>query len=194
MFATIVKLVVLFFVIFDPLMSFAVFFTATEHMKKKERGRTAMQAIMVAAVLSFAVLIFGESLLEAFNTNLSDLKVAGGIILGILGVKMALGQSITEDKGMENKSAQAIGSIIGTPLLTGPAAITAIIISTHDYGAPVTGLSIGIVLVMTAVLFSMASAINRLVGKTAIQVMSTILGVITLAWGVMFVREGLLGL
>lgn len=191
MFEILLQLVVLFFVIFDPLASLIVFTVASANMDKKERKITAALAVLVAAILSFLVLFFGQNLLNIFSTTIDEFRIAGGIILGILGVKMALGLPLTHMDDAKNSSGRAIASIIGTPLLTGPAAITAIIIAVNDYGTFVTGQAIAIVLGISAMIFCFAHIINKL-GKTTIQVMSTLLGLITLAWGVKMITSGLL--
>jgi multiple antibiotic resistance protein len=178
-------------VIYDPLISVPIFLGITKKMDEKERYKIASLAITVAAVLSFTVLFIGLELLIFFNTNLNDFKVAGGIILGILGVKMVLGIPIQDSSDDKNKSAKGIAVIIGTPLLTGPAAITSIIISTNNYGLLTTGISIAIVLAICAGLLYGASKVQKFLGNTTIQVTTTMMGLITLAWGVMFVREGL---
>ncbi len=189
-----VQLIVLFAVIFDPLASLVVFVIATASMEPTERRVTASLALLVAAGLSFIVLILGPSVLTVLNTSIDEFRVAGGIVLGILGLKMALGLPIANTEGVRGNSAKAIAALIGTPLLTGPATITTIIVTVTDYGAAVTGLAIAIVLAGTAVLFYNAERITRKLGHTAIQVTSTILGLVTLAWGVKFVAEGLLAI
>ena len=191
MFEKLVQVVILFFVIFDPLASFVVFFVATKDKTPAKRTSIALMSVGVAALISFAFLFFGSRLLELFNTDIQSFKVAGGIILGILGVKMALGQSLADLSDAEGDSDRAIAAVIATPLLTGPAAISAIIIASSEYGAITTGTAVTVVLVFTAILFYQAARINKMVGQTAIQVLSTILGLITLAWGVQFVRDGL---
>lgn len=193
MLETLLQLIVLFFVIFDPPASLAVFFTATKSMKVGERKKTAMLAVGIAALISALFLILGESVLQLFNTNINEFRVAGGIILGILGIKMVLGQSLANMNSVKKKSATAIAAVIGTPLITGPAAITSIIISTHDSGFLVTTAAVAIVLAFTASLFYYSAKNSYEVQKheTAIQVLSTILGLITLAWGVKFVTAGL---
>ncbi len=189
--STLVKLIVLFFVIFDPFMSLAVFSSLTGRLSGEERRKTALLAILVASMLSYIVLFLGETILQLFSTNIHDFKIAGGIILAILGVRMVLGQSITDPRQTGEQSAKAIAAIIGTPLLTGPAAITAIIVSTSESGMATTGLAIGLVLVFTGILFLQAARISRLLGTTVIQIFSTVLGLITLSWGVTMVRSGL---
>ncbi|MBI2102608.1 MarC family protein [Candidatus Woesearchaeota archaeon] len=185
------QLLVLFFVIFDPLASFVVFTVATNKMQGRERKIIALIAVLVAASLSLLVLIFGQNLLDLFNTKINEFQIAGGIILGILGVKMVLGYSLTNIDQLKNNSGWAVASIIGTPLLTGPAAITSIILSAHDYGRAVTGSAIGVVLLGTAVLFYNAERVGKVLGKILIQVISTILGLITLSWGVKYILQGL---
>ncbi len=185
------QLLILFFVIFDPLASFAIFAVATSSMAEKERHRTATIAVLVAAILSFLVLAFGGKLLELFNMSMQEFQVAGGIVLGILGLKMVLGQSLVDIDKVKGDSSWAIASIIGTPLLTGPAAIMSIIVSSNTYGKIVTGFALSIVLVGTAILFYNTRRANKILGKTMIQVISTILGLITLTWGVKYILQGI---
>jgi len=191
MFENLPQLIVLFVVIIDPMASFAVFAVATDPMKEGERRRTALLAIAVAAVLCFLVLVLGERLLSLFNTDMDNFRVAGGIILLIFGVQMSLGMSLGEVEKKEGSSTAAIASLIATPLMTGPATISTIIIAEHDYGMGCTALAIAIVLAFSAGLLLLSTQISKRIGKTPIQVMSTIMGLITLAWGVMFIRDGL---
>jgi multiple antibiotic resistance protein len=184
------QLIILFLVIFDPLASISVFIVATKEMANKERLNTALLSVLVAAIISFSFLIFGQNILLLFDTTINDFKAAAGIILGILGIKMVLGESITNIDAAKNNSGRAIAAIIGTPLLTGPAAITTIIVSVHDYGMLVTGIAVTIVLVFTAMLFLFSGKIYKIFGVTTIQVITTILGLITISWGVKFVKAG----
>ena len=188
------QLVVLFFVIFDPLASFAVYFTLTRDMEPRERRRVAALGLAVAAGLSVVVLLLGPGLLVLFSTTVDQFKVAGGIVLGLLGIKMALGGSLEGDDETKERSAQAVAAVIGTPLLTGPATITAIIVSVQEDGLLPTALAVATVLLLTAALFASAPLVARFVNRTLVQVTSTLLGLITLAWGVRFVVEGLLAL
>lgn len=186
-----ITLFILFFVIFDPLASMAVFLAATKSFDPDKQKKVAIYAVAVAAGLSLLVLLFGDKLLQVFNTNINDFKVAGGIILGILGVKMALGHSVAETEKAEADSSLAIASLIGTPLLTGPAAITAIIVATEESGMLLTGSAVFSVLLLSFGFLYFANKITNIIGKTGIHVLSTILGLITLSWGIMFIRAGL---
>jgi len=185
-----VQLIILFTVIIDPLSSFAVFTTSTAAMTPAEKKRTALYAVLAAAAMSYAILFIGAPLLSLFSVSMSDFKIAGGIILAIFGVQMTLGQSLG-GKIKEGASVPATAAIIATPLLTGPAAITAIIAAVNDSGMLVTGIAITIVMAITAVMFSLPTKIVNKIGKTPIQFMSVIMGMITLAWGIRFIKDGL---
>lgn len=192
MLAKLFQLTVLFFVIFDPFISFSAFLIATKNLPSVEKRKTGILSVVVAAVISLLFILFGQNIFGIFDMKMEDFKIGAGVILGILGIKMTLGQSITNMEQLkDNASSKAIASIIGTPLLTGPAAITTIIVTVHDYGMLITGASVGIVLLLTAFLFLFADRIYKLLGLTTIQVISTILGLITISWGVKFIRTGL---
>ncbi len=185
------KLTILFFVIFDPLVSLAIFSAATHLFDDNDKKRVKRLSILVAALLSLIVLLFGNSILNIFSTSIDEFRVAGGLILGILGLKMALGIPLAKFDNSKDNNARAIASIIGTPLLTGPAAITAIIISTQDFGRGITAISLVIVLLVTAVMFHFSDTVMRLFNETTIQVSTTVLGLVTLSWGVGFIVTGL---
>ena len=189
-----VQLVILFFVIFDPIASMAIFLTASSSLSRKEKRKMAFLAVAVAAALSFAVIVLGNSLLELFSTTLDEFRIAGGLILSMLGIRMVMGMNVAKLKSYKDDSGRAIASIIGTPLLTGPAAITAMIISVTDYGHLITGAAVAIVLLITAGIFLFSDGISRVVGRTGIQVMSTVLGLITVSWGIKFMITGLLAM
>lgn len=186
------ELIILFLVIFDPPASFFVFMTLTAELSKKERLHTARNSILLAFILSICVLLFGNHIFQLFSTTIDEFRIAGGIILGLLGIKMVMGQPLTNMEKIKSKGESwAIASVIATPMLTGPAAITAIIIAATDYGKILTGVAILIVFAITSIIFIIGHRMVKLFGNTGIQIMTTILGLITLSWGVKFIHLGL---
>ena len=189
MIGTYVQLIILFLVIFDPLASLSVFVSSTNKKSNNDQHRIAIISVIVAGVISFVVLLLGSTLLTLFDTTIQDFKIAGGIILILLGINMVMGKSIVEESVMKESSAPAIAAIIGSPILAGPASITTIIISAHEYGQIPTGISILIVLFITGLIFWFGAEIHRKLGETFEKVMSAILGLVTISWGVRFIRE-----
>jgi len=188
------SLFVLFFVILDPLQSFAFFFVRTSGLSKSERINIALLATGIAIIILYSFLFFGKGVLDLFNTNIDSFRIAGGILLALLGISMCGYLKNHEDKEENTKDSHTtIATVIATPLLSGPAAITATIISVVDHGRLLTGIAIGLVLFLTFALLLMSIAFNKLLtkSKVAIKVLTTILGLITLAWGIDFILTGL---
>jgi multiple antibiotic resistance protein len=189
------SLFVLFFVILDPLQSFAFFFVRTNGLTKKERISIAMLATGIAIVILYAFLFFGKGVLDLFNTNIDSFRIAGGILLALLGITMCgyLKGHDDENKANPKDAHTSIATVIATPLLSGPAAITATIISVVDHGRVLTGIAIGLVLLLTFGLLLLSVVFNKILNKSkvAIKVLTTILGLITLAWGIDFILTGL---
>lgn len=193
MFSILISLIILFFVIIDPLTSFVVFFVSTKGFDKKTKMKIAILSVLLATIISYLVLFFGNNLLQIFSTDINSFKIAGGIILVILGINMSLGKSFNDIEKMEGDSVHAVASIIATPLISGPATITAIIISSSDFGKLLTGAAIGIILIIIAILFYLSIRYHNITNKakTTIQVITTIMGLITLAWGVNYILSGI---
>ena len=185
----VIQLVILFLVIFDPLASLSVFVSSTNKKSINEQRKIAILSVIIAFVVSFVVLILGESLLTLFSTSIEDFKIAGGIILIILGINMVMGKSIVSDDTIKESSGSALAAIIGSPVLAGPATITTIIITSNEYGRMIIGIAIILVLFLTGLVFWFGSGIHKRLGITFEKVMSAILGLVTIAWGVKFIRE-----
>ena len=170
-------------------MSMALFFSATKDLISKERTKIAIISVSVAAALSALFLIFGTNVLAIMHIELKDFQVAGGILLILLGIQMAIGKA-NEDK-YSHQNAKAVAAIIGTPLLTGPATITTIIISKTNSGILLTGLALLIVFSFTFLLFYFSPKITKYLGPNITQVITTLLGMVTISYGVIFIRTGL---
>jgi multiple antibiotic resistance protein len=169
----------------------ALFFSATKTLSPKERTKIAIIAVSVAIGLSGLFLFFGSNVLSIMHIELKDFQVAGGIILIILGIQMAIGRAVKESEKFSHQNAKAIAAIIGTPLLTGPATITAIIVSKTNEGILITGLALAIVFAFTFLLLYFSPKITKYLGPNITQVITTLLGMVTISYGVIFIRSGL---
>jgi len=189
-----IQLIILFFVIIDPMLSLAVFLGSTKKARVKEKLRIANLSVALATGICFVFLIFGDGVLTLFNTDIDTFRIGGGLILLLLGIRMTLGQTAKFIEKKDSSSSDAIAAIIATPLLAGPACITAIIISVVDYGRILTGLAVLIVLAIAGIMLYLAVYFNKAINKTAVQVTTTMLGLITLSWGAQFIIVGLTNL
>ena len=191
MFLEIVQAFILLFVIMDPLLSLAAFFSMTKGMKKEECRKIATQAVLVAAIPLFLFIFIGNGILSLLSVSMDSFQVAGGIILILLGVQLALGITWPREKEEEEDKKSAIAVVIGTPLITGPAVIATSILLADKFGKETTAIAgIAALLGMWIILW-FASFIHDKLGRSGLKVLSTMMGIITIAWGVEFIRQGL---
>ncbi len=178
------------FVIIDIIGTLPVFLSLTRGLTPAERRRSANVALFVAGALMLVFLAVGLDVLNLLHIELSSFKIAGGIILGILGVQLVLGKQVGGSPAEGHESAAII---IGTPLITGPGTITTIIILARADGRPlVLGAILANLLVCWVTLLA-GDRIARALGPNVIQIVSKVMGLLLLAIAVQYVREGLAG-
>jgi len=190
MFLEAIQAFILLFVIMDPLLSLAAFFSLTKGMKKEECRNIATQAVIVAAIPLFLFIFIGNGILSLLSVSMDSFQVAGGIILILLGVQLALGISSPKEKEDENDHS-AIAVVIGTPLITGPAVIATSILLADKFGKETTAIAGAAALLGMWLSLWFASFIHDKLGRGGLKVLSTMMGLITIAWGVEFIRQGL---
>ena len=120
------------FVIMDPFVSLPILLSLTKGSSEKDRNIMANQAIMIAGLLLFVFYISSTKIFDLLGIRLSSFMIAGGIVLLLLGLQGALGISFKQSK--ESKDAHVAAVVIGTPLITGPGAITSIIVLAETKG------------------------------------------------------------
>jgi len=190
-----VQAFVLLIVIMDPLVSMAAFLSMTKDLDKRQRNIVATKAAVVAAVPFALFLVFGNVLLDIMRVDIQTFKAAGGLILVLLGVQLSLGLTFRKKESNDDqRDTSAIASVIGTPLITGPATISATIMLANEFGRPVTAIAGIAALFVIWIMLMAGSMIYKYLGVTGIRVLSTMMGLVTIAWGVAFIKQGFFGM
>jgi multiple antibiotic resistance protein len=189
MIAEILKSFITLFIIIDPFVSAVFFVGQFKNKTTHEKNKAIWTALLVAGALLFIFLFTGLFLLNALNISLNGFMVGGGIILLIMGVTTVLGiEFITHH---EKISSTAI--LIGTPLLSGPGALTTIIILSNDYGYIIPAVAALLVLVVSFFILKFADKVEKLLGKELLEIFSKVLGLLLAALAVDFIYSGIKG-
>ena len=191
--------------IVNPIGVVPFFIHFTGGFSRQQRRRT----IHIAALGAFAVIavsaIAGLSIIEFFGISLASFQVGGGMLLLVSSLQMLHAQpaeSRREDLAEGSDKVDAGASIavvpLTIPLLTGPATISTMVIyaekaRTFWQLATLVGYGVAIGLAVWAS-FSLSGRIARLLGKTGINVMTRLMGLLLAALAVEVMSEGLLTL
>jgi len=184
------------FIIIDPIGITPVFIALTQGMGKKVRRRIALRSIAVSAFVISLFIIFGETVLGFIGISMPAFRIAGGILLFLTALDMLFQR---RSKRRENQTENDLiddPSVfpLAIPLITGPGAIATVILITGSKPGLVEILSLGYIYtsVFTVfVFFSAADGIEKLLGKTGIDVLTRLLGMLLAALSVQFVIEGI---
>ena len=205
----IVSSAITLFIILDPLLSTSMFIDLTRGLSGKEVLKQAGIATSVAGVLMLVFLVFNDVIFSILNIELDSFKVAGGIILFILGLQIVLGLEIGGKAAHEARAEQArdwaellpgtvrksmAGVIIGTPIMCGPGTITTVMIIGSEYGILITAVAIILSLLVIWMILAFSSRITAVLGETVIVILSKIVGLLLTAIAIHTIWSGVVGL
>ena len=199
------------FALVDPVGNVPLYAAATDGAPPAARRLTAVYIALFAFVFLSFFYLTGLALLQFFGISMSAFRIAGGILLLLMGLEMARGDPShlmddTMPTGLKlstfaDAARRFEGLVVpfGMPLLIGPGAIsTAVIYAEEAKRFGVSGVAIGVgviagecVLIVAA--FWLTSVISRLLGKIGMVIVIRVLGLILCAMAVQFMLTGLAG-
>lgn len=190
--------------IVNPLAIVPFFIHYTQDFSREQRRRTIWISSFSAFVVIAVSALAGLHILDFFGISLASFQVGGGMLLltsalAMLNAQPAEAKPATNELEEGAEKAAAGDSIavvpLTIPLLTGPASMSTVVIYANDaqtflqHGALVGyGLVIGLA---TWICFSLADPIARVLGKTGINVMTRLMGLILAALAVEVMAGGL---
>jgi multiple antibiotic resistance protein len=196
------KALVTLLAIVNPLACVPFFIHYTQGFTPALRRRTILVASFSAFVVIAISALLGLKLLEFFGISLASFQVGGGMLLltsslAMLNAEPAEAKSAKSD--LEDADASARTSIavvpLTIPLLTGPATMSTVVIyaeKAKTFWQLGTLVGYGVVIALaTMVCFSLAQPIARVLGKTGINVMTRLMGLILAALSVEVMADGL---
>ncbi|MEZ0307207.1 MAG: MarC family protein [Ramlibacter sp.] len=190
--------------IVNPLAIVPFFIHYTQGFSQAQRRQTVVTASFSAFLVIAASAVLGIQILEFFSISLASFQVGGGMLLltsaiNMLNAQPAEAKPLTRE--MEEGAAKAaMGASIAVvpltiPLLTGPATISTVVIyaeKAKNFWQLATLVGYGVVIgLATAVCFALADPIARVLGKTGINVMTRLMGLILAALAVEVMTDGL---
>ena len=187
-------------VVVDPIGLVPSFIAVTHGLPPQSRRSVAWRACLIATAILMGAAIAGDWLLRTLSISLPAFRIAGGLLLFSIASEMVFGVRVTRqteaaEQAIEERVRNIAAFPLAIPLMAGPGAITAsVLLSGRSGGDPVRlamllGV-IAVVMLLCFIVFEMASRIARLLGTTASNVLSRILGVLLAALAVQYVVDG----
>jgi len=202
-----VNFFVALFALIDPIGTVPLFAAATMGVKSKD---SRLIAVYIAFFILFFLTFFyfsGLSLLAFFGISLPAFRMAGGIILFLLGLDMVRGDMAVSVEGADTTPGEGRAHArkrfermivpFAMPLLIGPGAISTVIIYASEakrFGLVGAAVGVGVIAataLSTMLAFWASPLITRMLGKIGLTIVVRVLGLILCALAVQFVMIGI---
>lgn len=175
-------------VVLNPVGIVPIYIALTQKMETKNRTQISKTVIITSTALLFGFAIAGSLIFTIFGITLASFMVAGGILLFIVAIELLtgggwrfVGSGISEETGIVP---------LAFPLLAGPGAITAVIISFESSGLIVTVFSISIAIGIAYVILRHAERLHRVIGKRGSLIVTRVFAILIAAIAIEYIVSG----
>lgn len=192
-----------FFVVFigmGPLKALVAYLSATHGASEDVQKRVARKMVLVALILAVGIVLLGVALMQILHFSIGSLRIAGGIILLLLSIKMVIGgrgHGESADEGLVDEAElmrQAI-SPLAIPLLLNPIGIVSFTVFSVQVTEVVAfGILMAMILVVAVVdylILANAHRADNVLTEERIMVAEKILGIFLAALSVQLILNGL---
>jgi len=189
------------FTIVNPLGAVGPFLGMTARDTSDKRNSAAQRACLLATGVLLVCAMAGQFFFQFFGFTMPALKIAGGLLLFLVGMDMinarTSGTKATDEEQQEGNLKEDIAIFpLGIPLLSGPGSMVTVFIlveKAHTHLEQVAlYFSIAATMVVSLIVLRQAGRIARVLGATGINVMSRMMGLVLAALAIQFILNGLL--
>ena len=187
------------FVIVNPIEATMDYVTLTIGLTPLEKSRIYKRATLVAFIIAILFAMAGDLVLRLFGITTDSLSVAGGVLLFLVAIDMLRGvhqqKKVTEEELKDANSREDISVFpLATPLLTGPGAITTVVVLMGSAESiaekSIVILGIALTYTVTLIVLKFSDYIDRVLGITGVMVLNRVMGLILGAVAVNFAAVG----
>lgn len=189
-------------VVVDPFGVVPIFSSLTSGLEKSRRRAVLSRAVGVAFVVAIFFLIAGRAALAYLGVTVNAFGISGGILLFMTALPMLFGHR-GGLQGAERSEDEAAGEDISLfplaiPLLSGPGAMTSILLLTTEARGDLARLialivSIGVVYGCTWIVLRLGDSLLSRIGTGGVHVVTRVMGIVLAALAVQFVLNGIAG-
>jgi len=180
------------FVAVDAIGNIPLFIGLVEGTNKKQRRKIIIDSVTTATAVAILFMFVGTWVLRLIGITVADFQIAGGALLFVISLRLLLPG--TQKVFVADGQDKDLGVFpLGTPLITGPAVLTTILMMLDSHGIVPTFVSLVCNMLIVWLTLAKADFIIKLMGASGARAFSKIMYILLAAIGVMMVRRGIMG-
>ena len=188
------------FAVINPLGITPIFVAMTEKYDSETRSKIARKGIITGSMILIVFTLLGSIIFQFYGITVEAFQIMGGVIFFRSGMRMLdakVGRSrTTESEREEFKDTDEIAiSPIGVPLITGPGAITGVVIlsgkAPTNFSVLVLLFSVIISMFIFYFILKAGNYIGQKIGIAGMRVIERMMGLILMVIAVQFIINGI---
>jgi multiple antibiotic resistance protein len=186
------------FVAIDAIGTVPLVVALLGRMDKSEQRRIVIKAVLVASGVLAGFALFGHVLLASMGVSFASFRIAGGLVLFIVGARMIFEDHDTQHKSTNTNEAGRDLAVfpLAMPYMAGPATTLAVMVATqqevfHIEVLMAKILVLALVMGVSLLILLSATRIDRLIGRTGSQILGRVMGILLAALAAESVVRGI---
>jgi multiple antibiotic resistance protein len=190
------------FVVVDPFTAVPFFLALTAGEEAERKRDIARRAALVAGGVLAGFGLVGAVVFQLIGVTLAAFKIAGGSLLLLTSADMirtrAPSTRITEGEVQEGAGRADVAVVpLAMPLLAGPGAIATVVVLVGRARAerfahvPAVLLAVALTAALSYVILAGASRVDRVLGRTGLNILERVAGLLLAAIAIQFILDGL---
>ena len=183
-----------FFAIMNPISNLPAYMTLVADDSQKISRKIAFRSLLIAFVIVTVFIFSGDFIFKVFGITIVSFRIAGGILVAVIGYHMINGNHSPSYKGMEqqavNSDPMSIAiSPLAMPLFAGPGTITTAL-SLANGGLRnqlITVVAFALLCVITYLLLRSAKQIADFLGKNLMKIITKMMGLLLFSIGIQMI-------
>jgi len=183
-----------FFAIMNPISNLPAYMALVADDSQKISRKIAFRSLLIAFVIITVFIFSGDFIFKVFGITIVSFRIAGGILVAVIGYHMINGNHSPSYKGMEqqavNSDPMSIAiSPLAMPLFAGPGTITTAL-SLANGGLRnqlITVVAFAILCVITYLLLRSAKQIAGFLGKNLMKIITKMMGLLLFSIGIQMI-------
>ena len=183
-----------FFAIMNPISNLPAYMALVADDSQKISRKIAFKSLLIAFIIVTVFVFSGDLIFKVFGITIVSFRIAGGILVAVIGYHMINGNHSPSYKGMEqqavNSDSMSIAiSPLAMPLFAGPGTITTAL-SLANGGLQnqlITVVAFALLCVITYLLLRSAKQIAGFLGENLMKIITKMMGLLLFSIGIQMI-------
>ena len=188
----IISAATLLFLVLDPLGNIPIFLSVLEDVAPERRTRVLLRELVLVLLVLLAFLFFVHYLLGFLQLSEHAMRIAGGIILFLIALKMVFPMQRSAHAA-EELQGEPLLVPLAVPMVAGPSAMAVVMLLATNSPDRMTEwvLALMAAWLLSSLILVSATGLKRFLGRRGLIAMERLMGMLLIALAVQMLLEGI---